>query len=149
MPRRLQGADVQKSVARAIGQFDETKALLGLEPLNGRIDRVGHGNGRSPGAAHFGAATKPATHGLAWRTKRAALLERRRAIIIVEAALTRPEILALAHLLCPSPPTLPAVAAIALSLTSRAGDALASPDIVSICAHAKNRAGLGPVRLRF
>ena len=56
-PTLGQHASMQERIARPIGEFDETKSLFGVEPLDDATDRW-TGGGLEPGLAETGASAE-------------------------------------------------------------------------------------------
>ncbi len=98
MSRGMQGVGVQKSVALAVRQLDESVALVRLEPFDDGVDRrPADRRGRRAAAAERRPA-KTAVRGAAESTRRARLrLVGHRPVVVETALARRPKILTLAH----------------------------------------------------
>jgi hypothetical protein len=94
----MQGVRVQKRVARAARQLDESVALIRLEPFDDRIDRRCARIDRRGASPHGWAAKPPCVRTAAEASSRTRPRLVRHWPIIVEATLARrPKVLTLAH----------------------------------------------------
>src|ERR1700722_8187166 len=104
----VQGVSVQKRVARAARQLDESIPLVRLEPFDDRIDRRGARIDRRGAAPHGCAAETPCVRTAAKASTRTRPRLVRHWPVIVEPALARrPKVLTLAHVSPKSSPKSP------------------------------------------